>query len=250
MATVCYCNLQSNNRYWCDCHSQAVTPKPGPTCTCNTVVQCTCNCNYACTCNCNNCSVNQNTSQTLPWTSATSSTGVTVGSLIDDTHLTQFYTAINAERSRRGQAGFSWSSYNVSGTITAAGWNEMVTKMNNWLTFTLSHNVGSNITSVNIITLRDRMIAIAAQCYCNCNRTCSCNTAVVCTCQTNRVCTCNTVCACNCNYGCTCNCQYRWQGTWYPGTGAFPRCTSHANICTCHTHTASDSKLKKNVEYM
>ena len=119
----------------------------------------------------------------------------------------------------------------------------MVTKMNTWLTFTLAHTAGTNITSANIVSLRGRMITIAAQCYCNCNRTCSCNTVVACTCQTNRVCTCNTVCSCNCAYTCTCNCQYRWYQYTYCSTAT-------TAICTCHSHTASDVNLKKNVEYM
>ncbi len=248
MAT-CYCNITSAYlRYYCNCHTYVYPTKCTcqTACTCNTVASCSCNCNYACTCNCNNCTVNQTTSQTLPWNASTQTTGVTVGSLIDDTHLTQFYTAINAERTRRGLAPFIWSYYSVAGNITANQWNEMVTKMNTWLTFTLAHTAGTNITSANIVNLRSNMITIAAQCYCNCNRTCSCNTAVACTCQTNRVCNCNTVCSCNCAYACTCNCQYRWyQTSIYGGS---PYCSAHVRICTCHSH--SDINLKKNVEYM
>lgn len=250
MAT-CYCN-SNTYRYYCNCHTHVLSPACTcqTACTCNTVLSCTCNCNYACTCNCNNCTVNQTASQTLPWNASTQTTGVTVGSLIDDTHLTQFYTAINAERTRRGQAAFTWSYYSVAGNITANQWNEMVTKMNTWLTFTLAHTAGTNITSANIVNLRSNMITIAAQCYCNCNRTCSCNTAAACTCQTNKVCTCNTVCSCNCAYTCTCNCQYRWyQSTNYGSNSSIGwRCTPHVTVCTCHSH--SDINLKKNVEYM
>lgn len=197
--------------YTCSCYCNCQTQ-----CTCNTV--CSCYCAYACTCNCNNCTVNQTASQTLPWTSGTVTTGVTVGSLIDDTHLSQFYTAINAERTRRGQAALSWSYYSVAGSITANQWNEMVTKMNTWLSFSLAHTAGTNITSSNIVSLRNSMITIAAQCYCNCNRT----AAVTCSCycQCNNVCTCQYVCGCNCAYTCTCNCNY------------------------------SDYNLKKNVEYI
>lgn len=247
----CYCNANTY-RYWCNCHTYvyATVCTCQTACTCNTVISCTCNCNYDCTCNCNNCTVNQTTSQTLPWDTSTQTTGVTVGSLIDDTHLTQFYTAINAERTRRGQAAFTWSYYSVAGNITANQWNEMVTKMNTWLTFTLAHTAGTNITSANIVNLRSNMITIAAQCYCNCNRTCSCNTVVACSCQANRVCTCNTVCSCNCAYTCTCNCQYRWYQSPNYGTGVATgaTCSPHVTICTCHSH--SDINLKKNVEYM
>lgn len=244
MAT-CYCHYNvvgdiSYDRY-CNCHTHVYATECTcqTACTCNTVLSCTCNCNYSCTCNCYNCTLNQIASQTLPWNASTQTTGVTVGSLIDDTHLTQFYTAINAERTRRNQPAFTWSYYSVAGNITANQWNEMVTKMNTWLTFTLAHTAGTNITSANIVNLRSKMITIAAQCTCNTNIACTCNTAVACTCQTNRVCTCNTVCSCNCAYTCTCNCQYMWYNTQYVRGVA---------VCTCDSH--SDINLKKNVEYM
>ena len=242
MAT-CYC-LVNAYQYWCNCHTYVLSPicNCQTACNCNTVLSCPCNCNYACTCNCNNCTGNQTAPQTLPWNVSTQTTGVTVGSLIDDTHLTQFYTAINAERTRRGLAAFTWSYYSVAGNITANQWNEMVTKMNTWLTFTLAHTAGTNITSANIVNLRSKMITIAAQCTCNTNFACTCKSVVACTCQTNRVCTCNTQCTCNCAYTCTCNCQYRWYhvDTMNP--------LSVTVICGCHSH--SDINLKKNVEYM
>jgi len=197
--------------YTCSCYCNCQTQ-----CTCNTV--CSCYCAYTCTCNCDNCTVNQNAPQELPWNSSTVSTGVTADSIVYGAHLTEMYNQINEERARRDQAAFSWSYYSVAGNITANQWNEMVTKMNTWLSFTLTHTAGANITSSNIVALRNHMITIAAQCYCNCNRTA--DVTCSCYCQCNNVCNCQYVCGCNCAYTCTCNCNY------------------------------SDYNLKKNVEYM
>lgn len=140
-------------------------------------------------CSCNGYCNNTDCSNHIPTCSNSYSfTGVGTGTLINDLHMDQLYTAVNGAYTRRGLGIPSWPSFPVSvgNTVTAARYNTTKTNINTLHAglVTSVFSVGALVYASQTTELQTDTNVVRNECICNYNCTCNIN----CTCNVNCVC--------------------------------------------------------------
>lgn len=116
-------------------------------------------------------------------------TAVAIGTIIDDVHMDDLYTAVNGAYTRRGLALPSWPTFPVSGgdIVTAARYNTTKTNINALHAglVTSVFSVAAIVYAAETIELQTDANTVRNECICNYNCTCNIN------------CSCNVNCSCN-----------------------------------------------------